>query len=737
MEIYFLLLRKERFFLMFSIRRFVNLLLKHKRLVNRNNIDKLLKYLRNGEILRGISRVYHKLECFDEASHIVHHPINSCLDGFHESEVTVEVDIIVPIYNAYEYTVKCIEAIYESTNSPYNLYLINDCSTDERIHCYLCNLKAKDKPEWLLNLVVIEHEENMGFVETVNQGIRCSKNHVVILNTDTEVPTGWLRRLLRPIVSSEKVASVTPFSNCAAICSFPVFCEDNALPDGISLADMDRLFSRYGGKELIEIPTGVGFCMAMNRDCIHAIGMLDSVYGRGYGEENDWCRRAVANGYTNVMVTNLFVYHKHGASFCEIVSQSKQERIEENLKILLKRYPNYQNIMDRYIAHDPAKDIRDFMWAVVFRHIHQKQSAELVINHSLGGGATAYVLRKIEAEKDKAFFLMELFEDGEILRLKGYNLGFAFEVVFNFEKIDKEFIKKLATCLHINHVFVNQLVGYPLEKITSMILSSDLPFTFFIHDFYCVCPRYNLLDDNYHYCKAEKRTEICNTCLNSCLLCKDIVEWRKQFLELFMSAGRVIAPSSNTANIINSYYPDVRIDVIEHELPNYIRKTYHDSFAENDILHISVLGAIGIEKGARIIEELVRLIAEQKLPIKITIIGYTDRYTNSYKSADGIFEITGRYDNQKVSYLLAKYQTNIVLVPSIWPETYSYTTSEAIYSGYKVLAFDLGAPAERIRKTGMGWLVGEMNANALLEKIVAIKRGDGMDCAIPSNEGYM
>ena len=83
------------------------------------------------------------------------------------------------------------------------------------------------------------------------------------------------------------------------------------------------LFKKYGSSNTIEIPTGVGFCMALNRACINKIGMFDTVYGKGYGEENDWCCRAVKNGFVNVMITNLFVYHKHGASFGEIITKSK------------------------------------------------------------------------------------------------------------------------------------------------------------------------------------------------------------------------------------------------------------------------------------------------------------------------------------------------------------------------------------------------------------------------------
>ena len=42
------------------------------------------------------------------------------------------VDIIVPIYNAYDFLVSMLNSL-EQTKVPYALFLINDCSTDERI----------------------------------------------------------------------------------------------------------------------------------------------------------------------------------------------------------------------------------------------------------------------------------------------------------------------------------------------------------------------------------------------------------------------------------------------------------------------------------------------------------------------------------------------------------------------------------------------------------------------------
>jgi hypothetical protein len=44
-------------------------------------------------------------------------------------------------------------------------------------------------------------------------------------------------------------------------------------------------------------------------------------------------------------------------------------------------------------------------------------------------------------------------------------------------------------------------------------------------------------------------------------------------------------------------------------------------------------------------------------------------------------------------------------LPSLWPETWCYTLTQAWQAGLNVLAFNLGTPAARVRRTGRGWLV--------------------------------
>jgi hypothetical protein len=60
-------------------------------------------------------------------------------------------------------------------------------------------------------------------------------------------------------------------------------------------------------------------------------------------------------------------------------------------------------------------------------------------------------------------------------------------------------------------------------------------------------------------------------------------------------------------------------------------------------------------------------------------------------------KITGRYLEENAKNTLETLSPHVVWLPSVWPETYSYTLSIALQAGLSVVAFDIGAIARRIR----------------------------------------
>jgi GT2 family glycosyltransferase len=178
--------------------------------------------------------------------------------------------------------------------------------------------------------------------------MRRAAGDVVLLNADTITTRGWLERLAACAASDPRIATATPFSNNAEICSFPAFCVANPLP-----ADADAIAAACvaaGPPGYPELPTGVGFCMFVRRAALDAIGGFDAAtFGRGYGEENDFCRRAAGHGWRNVLCDDAFVGHRGGVSF----GDTGHRPGGENLARLLARYPGYNAAVADFIARDP------------------------------------------------------------------------------------------------------------------------------------------------------------------------------------------------------------------------------------------------------------------------------------------------------------------------------------------------------------------------------------------------
>lgn len=138
---------------------------------------------------------------------------------------------------------------------------------------------------------------------------------------------------------------------------------------------------------------------------------------------------------------------------------------------------------------------------------------------------------------------------------------------------------------------------------------------------------------------------------------------------------------------------------------------------ENEYVNIGVLGSLGYHKGMKIIEDLINNPRIKKMDVRLIVFGNTARFSDGYKTKNEKFVVYGRYNPTELCELLLRHEIIFILIPSIWPETFSYTTSEAIILGYPVICFNLGAQAERVNKFGCGLAVEDISADGLARAI--------------------
>jgi len=258
-----------------------------------------------------------------------------------------KLTVIVPVYKNANLTADCLQSIVDSTSDNFNLLVINDSPMDQEIERLGTDFREMFEAKFSKSeYVFLTNEENMGFIRTVNRGLHISEGDVILLNSDTVVSPGWVDRLLA-YKSLGKVASVTPLSNSASQCSFPIQKQTQPHYNNLHPNLIDRVFSRLPIENYHEAPTGVGFCMLMTREALTAIGYFDQInFKVGYGEENDWCWRAVNAGFVNIIAPNIYVAHEHGASFADV--KNLPEIRLKNKQALVAKYPNYFSIISDY-----------------------------------------------------------------------------------------------------------------------------------------------------------------------------------------------------------------------------------------------------------------------------------------------------------------------------------------------------------------------------------------------------
>ncbi len=641
------------------------------------------------------------------------------------SPVGLPIDVVVPVYNAPQDLRVCVASVLGSTTThAFRLVVIDDGSPDPGVRDAFRELQRGDP-----RVVLLRNERNLGFTATANRGMTLSHADVVLLNSDTIVTHGWLEALVRCAASDPSIATVTPFSNNAEICSFPRFCEDNPWPPG---ADPERVREALAASSVPtypDLPTGVGFCMYVRRAAIDAIGTFDLAFGAGYGEENDFCLRAARAGWRNVLADDAFVVHTGGRSF----EGRKGELGRRNLARIRARHPHYEEMVERYIAMDPLRALREAARSRLAAA--EETPGVLHVIHHHGGGTETHVRALITASRERwRHYLAVTIGDRwqvEEHRADGSVATFSFTRQQGERWAD--YVSGLLLTFNIGLVHLHNISGCR-EGVIEALTEVDIPFGYTLHDLNFACPTITFLDAQGRYCGGVTDRRACQACLGAqtAFAGIDVSAWRESHAALVARAAFILAPSEWAAAMFRRYFRRDEVVVIPHGMTNAApTQTPGLRLAalmpEDDMPVVAVLGAIGPDKGARRVERIVELLREQQLALRIVVIGYLDVQQGPWQSDDGRLTVHGRYDARDLPALLRHYKARYVLFPSAGPETFSYTLSESWRAGVPVLVPPIGALAERVAASGAGWvLTGDewADESRMLERVVSLAGAD-------------
>lgn len=615
-------------------------------------------------------------------------------------------DIIIPIYNALDCLKECLQSILKNTDLVQNrLILIDDKSPDENVVSFLRDFAAQHQD---LNIIVLYNEKNLGFVGTVNKGMRYSNRDILLLNSDTEVPAHWLERIQICAYSDKTIGTVTALSNNATLVSVPVGLQPNNIPDHLSLEEYAQIVYEASYNDYIDLPTSHGFCMFIKREVLNLIGFFDEDnFGKGYGEENDFSFRCMDFGYRNVLCDNVYILHKESQSF----KADKQKLLEHNLAVLNDRYPAYRKKIDLWLQQFPLKKTCENL--IYNLNVRKKENILFLIHdftdpyHNVGG-TTIHCMDLIKSLRKKynihvlfpendIYKIHSFFEEDEkILNLGGVNANSRFEY---YNREYREIVERIIKGLNIAVVHVHHMMGHYFD-IIDVCKDSKVKSIITLHDFYALCPTVNMLY-NMEQCCLYLDKKDCKTCLNNKMrLVNNILPiWKKRWIDFLENFDYVITPSKSTKNIIEKEYNSIMCHVIEHGVSYKKQMSILDNMRET--FNVAFVGVMAKHKGAEVVEKLIEKTSDKN--IVYHLFGKTE-YVSLEKNRDNYVN-HGQYKREELSYLLKENNIQLICNLSIWPETYSYTLTETIASGVPVLALDYGAVAERIEKYQFGWIL--------------------------------
>jgi GT2 family glycosyltransferase len=260
--------------------------------------------------------------------------------------MTKTVDIVIPVYNALELVNACVMSVLEHRDAKQHRLILIDDGSDVPTAEFLKSMSKENT-----HCTLLRSDHATGFTKAANRGLRESTaDLVIVLNSDTRVPPRWVEKILDVMFNTPGVGVVGPLSNAASYQSIPRQQPNemerlagqtpiNRLPPGRNLVEVNQWLENSINTTPVRVPLVHGFCFAMRREVIDDIGLFDELaFPLGFGEEDDYCIRAVDAGWSLAIATNTYVWHEKSGSYADaqrtlLVAEGREKFLLRNGRV--------------------------------------------------------------------------------------------------------------------------------------------------------------------------------------------------------------------------------------------------------------------------------------------------------------------------------------------------------------------------------------------------------------------
>jgi len=629
------------------------------------------------------------------------------------------VDVVVPVAGAPEAFSRCLDSLAAHTDLARDRLVVvldgpQPAATAERIERL-----RRERPEGVL---VLENPQRQGFVAAVNRGLAISDRDVILLNSDTQVTAGWVRKLQAAACSAPEIATVTPFSNSATICSLPRFLEANALPGGWDTDRFARLVEERSRRAYPRLPTGVGVCLYIKRKVLDQVGLLDAKsFGEGYGEESELCMRALKAGYAHALDDATFIFHEGQRSF----GASRRRRVKAAHRAMRRLHPEYVATVASFLREDPIRPLRE---RVVSALVPKRSSSALRrpvrILHLVHGwppwntagtemyaaGLAWWQVRRREVTvyarhadpQQPNGEAVELLDRGVRVRSIVNNFTQRDPLARNALRdraVEADFARLLAETapglLHVHH-----LAGHT-ASLVGMAARRGIPVVFQLQDWWPLCARVNLLDARGRLCSGPGLGK-CTACRPltglppAAVLNRALYAWRASRMKRALARADAFVMGSR---FIHESY--LQLGYLRPEDPAFVipygvdlpPRLERPARRPGEPLRFGVIGSLLPHKGIHVAAAAFAGMDPRRARLAVWGEPSADpAYAEALRGSGAAVELRGRFEEPRKPEVFA--ELDALIVPSLGLESFGLVAREAVHHGVPVLASGRGALPE-------------------------------------------
>lgn len=439
------------------------------------------------------------------------------------------VSIIIPVYNQYVYTYKCLKSIAEYTNDvSYEIIIADDVSTDG----------TKFLSSYVKNITIIRNEINLKFLKNCNNAVKYAKGkYIFFLNNDTQVTKNWLSSLIDLIESDVTIGMVGSkliFPNGLLQEAGGIICKDGISYNYGKFDDANKPQYNY----VRDVDYISGAAIMISKKLWNSIGGFDELFAPAYCEDSDLAFEVRKRGFRVVYQPKSVVIHFEGVSNGVDVNDNtslKYYQIENNIKLKEKWKKEFELL--------PSSNLDKMN--IHFRDRIRHKKTILVIDHFVpehdkdAGSKTTFQYLKMFVEKgfivkflpDNYYqsepYTTELQQMGiEVLYGIDYKNSFNDWIIINKENIDVVYLNRP----HIS-----------IKYIDFIKENTDIKIIYYGHDLHFLREKreYDITHDSKHLVDSDY--------------------WKEIELNLMHKSDKVYYPSHVEETLIKSI--DKNIDV--------------------------------------------------------------------------------------------------------------------------------------------------------------------------------